>query len=129
MIKKLLKNCQNCYDEERCMVLKLSKILFPNGNSTNGRLESRLCQNFTSLSLIFLDKKLKSKQSKSVTKGQRGLGRVGYFFLYDSISPEIIITIYLNFFPIFLKVSQLFECRRGDLYMAANKNFIRFAHS
>ena len=34
----------------------------------------------------------------------------------------------LNFFPITLKVLELSEGRRGNLYMTANKNFVRFAH-
>ena len=30
---------------------------------------------------------------------------------------------------IFLKVLELFDCRQGDPYMTANRNFVRFAHS
>ena len=30
---------------------------------------------------------------------------------------------------IFLKALELFEYRRGYLYMTANRNFVRFAHS
>ena len=44
----------------------------------------------------------------------------------DSASPKIVIQIYVNFFQFFLKVLELFECRRGDSYMTANGNYIRF---
>ena len=35
---------------------------------------------------------------------------------------------YFNFFSIILKGFKLFECSRGDLYMTANRNFVRFSH-
>ena len=36
---------------------------------------------------------------------------------------------YFNFFRYILKVLELFECRQGDSYVTANKNFDRFGHS
>ena len=36
---------------------------------------------------------------------------------------------YLIFFRFFSKVIELFECRRGDPYMTASRNFVHFAHS
>ena len=33
------------------------------------------------------------------------------------------IKIYFNFFRSFLKVLELFECRQGELYTTANRNF------
>ena len=51
MIKKLLKNCRNIYVVEKRIVSKLLKILITNINSTNWRLEARLCQNVTSLEI------------------------------------------------------------------------------
>ena len=50
-----------------------------------------------------------------------GPGR--FIVLNDSASPKMIIKMYLIFF----KVLKLFECRRGDPYMTANKNFVRFS--
>ena len=38
-------------------------------------------------------------------------------------------TINMFFFRFSLKVLELFECRRGDPCMTANRNFVRFAHS
>ena len=46
--------------------------------------------------------------------GSTRLGRAGSF---------------ISIFPIFFKVLELFECRRGDPYMTVNRNFIRFTHS
>ena len=46
----------------------------------------------------------------------------------DSASYKMVIKINFNFFR-FLKVLELFECRRGDLYKTANNNFVRFADS
>ena len=40
---------------------------------------------------------------------------------YYSIQVEMTIIMYLNFFPIFTKVLELFECRRGYLYMTADR--------
>ena len=36
---------------------------------------------------------------------------------------KIIIKIYFNIFPIFLKVLDQFECCRGDPYMTANRTY------
>ena len=35
----------------------------------------------------------------------------------DSASPKMVTRIYFNFFRFFLKVLELFECRRGDQYI------------
>ena len=43
-----------CYRTEKRIDSKISKISIPNFNSTNSRLEWRLCQYFTSLSSSFL---------------------------------------------------------------------------
>ena len=58
--------------------------------------------------------------------GRVGSGRL--IILYDSASPKMVIKMYLHFFDFFLKVLELFECRRGDPYITANGNFVRFAH-
>ena len=53
-------------------------------------------------------------------------GRAGpVHCLNDSVSPKIVINIHFNFF----KVLELFECRRGDPYMIADRNYVRFTHS
>ena len=43
--------------------------------------------------------------------------------LNNSASPKMVIKMF------FLKVLELFECRQGDPYMTAIRNFVRFAHS
>ena len=43
-----------------------------------------------------------------------------FIVLNDSASPKLVIRIYSNFF----KVLELFECRRGDPFMIANRNFV-----
>ena len=48
--------------------------------------------------------------------------------LNDSAIPKIIRKNYFNFSR-FYKVLQQFECRQGNLYMTANRNFVRFVHS
>ena len=47
----------------------------------------------------------------------------------DSASSKIVIKIHFNYFRFFLKVLELFECRRGNPYKTANRNFVRIAHS
>ena len=50
------KKAEDCYDTEKRLVSKLSKISIPNLNSTNLRLECRLCLNFTFLYYIRSEK-------------------------------------------------------------------------
>ena len=57
------KNWWNYYVAEKRIVSRLSKISNPNFDSTNWRLDCRLCQNFTFLSSTVFEK----KTSKSVT--------------------------------------------------------------
>ena len=65
-----------------------------------------------------------NKLSKSVTVGS------GQFIISNiSASLKIVIQICFHFFKFFLKVLELFECRRGDPYMTANRNIVRFAQS
>ena len=52
-----------------------------------------------------------------------GLGR--FIVLNDSASPNTL----FQFFLTFLKVLELFECRRGDPYKTGNRNIVLFAHS
>ena len=66
------------------------------------------------ISRFYLQHFMRYKPSKSVTVGS---GR--FIVLNDSDNPKI----YFNFFQFLLKVLELFECRRGDLYMTANRNF------
>ena len=49
MINKTVENCRNYFDAEEHIVSNLSKIAIPNLYSRNFRLESRMCQNVTSL--------------------------------------------------------------------------------
>ena len=51
------------------------------------------------------------------------------YFLNDSDSSKMIMKMYFNFFPICFKGLKLFEFHRGDPYITANRNFVRFAHS
>ena len=53
--------------------------------------------------------------------------RLDWFIILNS--SFFIIFFSVHHFRFFLKVSYLFECRRDDPYMTANRNFIRFAHS
>ena len=78
-----------------------------------------LCENFTSLFFILSLEISRQRESRS---GQ-------FIVLKHSANPELVIKIYFNFFPIFFKVLELFECRRNDLNMTANRNFVCFAHS
>ena len=64
---------------------------------------------------------------KSAVKERHG--RAGSLFLNDSASPKMGIKIYFNIFRFFIKVVELFECRRSDSYTTANRKFVRFAHS
>ena len=54
--EKTVENCRNSYIAKNCIVSKLLKILVPNFNNTNLKIEARLCQNFTYLSLILSEK-------------------------------------------------------------------------
>ena len=54
--KKYAENHRNCFDVEKRIVSKITKISIPNVDSTNGRLDSRLCQNLMYLSLIISEK-------------------------------------------------------------------------
>ena len=54
--EKTTENDRNCYDTEKHIVSKLSKISIPNLCIINFKLKSRLCQNFTPLSLILSEK-------------------------------------------------------------------------
>ena len=69
-------------------------------------------------------------RQKALRLGWAMTGRVGlgwFIVLNDSANPKMGIKMYFNFFPIpiFLKVLELFECRRGDQHMTANRNFVR----
>ena len=104
--EKTAENCRNCYVFEKRIVCKLPKISATNFNSTNWRIEWRLCEYFTSLSLI-LSKKWASKNI--MVNGYK--------------------TLFHFFFSIFLKALEPFECQRSDPYTAVYRNFTRFAHS
>ena len=54
--EKVAENYWNCYVAEKFIVSKLLKKLFLNFESTNWRLEWRLCQHFTSLPFILSEK-------------------------------------------------------------------------
>ena len=60
---------------------------------------------------------LRNMPSKNVMVGR-------FIVLNDSASSEMVIQIYFHFFRYFLKVLELFECRRGDPYMTTNRNFV-----
>ena len=76
------------------------------------------------ISRLYLSNFLRNKPSKSVTVGP---GR--FIVLNDSADPKMVIKLYFNFYDFFLKVLEQSEGRRGDPYMTANRNFVRFAHS
>ena len=62
--------------------------------------------------------------------GELGGARSGRFIVVnDQTSPKMTMKIYPNFFRFILKVLELFECRRGYLYIIASRNLIRFAYS
>ena len=63
-------------------------------------------------------------RQRALRSGMFGLG--WFIDKNDSASPKIVIKMYFNFFLLFLKVSELVECRRDYPYMTANKNFSRF---
>ena len=53
---KTANKCKNCNIAKEFLVFKLLTITISNFNRTNYELESRLCQNFTALSLIISEK-------------------------------------------------------------------------
>ena len=57
----------------------------------------------------------RNRPSKSVT-----IGPCRFIILNDSASPKMVINIYLKNYRCFSKVLELFECRRGNLYITAN---------
>ena len=61
---------RNCYVAKNRIVSKLLKISIPNTNSTNWRLDWSLCQNLTSLSLMFMfnNSQWKKKQWENCTQ-------------------------------------------------------------
>ena len=79
------------------------------------------CVKFSRLYLLYF---LRNMPSKSVM-----VGPSQFIVLNDSASPKMVICINFNFFFDFLKILELFECRRGDPLMTTNKNFASFAHS
>ena len=62
--------------------------------------------------------------SVKVGPGRAGVRPVHRF--NESTNPIMFINIYFNFF---VKVLKLFEYPRGDPYMTADRNFVRFTHS
>ena len=75
--------------------------------------------------LIFYSFRKMSRQS-ALRSGRARPGR--FIVLNDSAGPKVVIKMYINIFRFiifFLKV----ECRRGDPYMTATRNFVHFAHS
>ena len=63
-----------------------------------------------------------NKPSKSVTIET---GR--FIVLNDSASLRMVVKIHSKFLRFLLKVLELFEYRRGDPYITANRNFVCFA--
>ena len=101
-------NYRNYYFAEKCTVSRLSKISIQKVNSTNWRLEWRLCQNCKSLFLFFP----RNKPSMSDTIGS---GRFNFLF----------ILIFPYFFKGFRAVWISSRWSIYDWYW----NFIRLAHS
>ena len=56
MMKETAENYRNCYVAEKRIVSKLSGISISNFYNTNLKLESKLCQIFTSLFLTLSEK-------------------------------------------------------------------------
>ena len=71
---------------------------------------------FCSLNLITFDIQLLIKE-------------FNYGISNDYTSHKVIMKMCFNFFRFFVKVLELFECRRGNLFMTANRKFGRFTHS
>ena len=67
--------------------------------------------------------------SKGITVGSDRVVPGRFNVLNDSASPKMVIEMYFIFFRFFEKVLELFECRRGDPYMTANRNFVCFSYS
>ena len=65
----------------------------------------------------------RNKPSKAVT-----VGPDRFIVSNDLASPKMVIKMHLHFSN-FYKVLELIECRRRELHMTANRNFVRFAHS
>ena len=121
--QKLQKNDHNCYVAEKGIVSKLSMILISNLNIIN--CVKKLWQNITFLSVI-----LSEKYAVNERHGRARSGLFRVLELDDSASTKMIMKMYFKFSRFFLKILELFECCRGDLYiMTVNRSLIRFAHS
>ena len=107
MVKKTAENYRKCYIPEKPIVFQRYRhqILIAQIEDLNED-----CVKISGPYLLYF---LRNKPSKSVTFGPS--------------RKEIELS--FNFFRFILKVSELSECRRGYLYMTANRNFVRFAHS
>ena len=79
-----------------------------------------LNEDFVKISRFYLTYFPEYNPSKNVTVGS------DRFNLNDAASPKMVIKMYFNIFPIFLK---LFECCTGNPFMTANRNFVRFGPS
>ena len=117
--EKTVENYRNCYISEKRIVSKLSKISISNFNTMNWRLGGKFCYSLICIFNTFWEiRRQKASQSgrfivsNNSASSKNGLKTLFHFFL-----------------PFFLKVLELSQCRRGDPYMTANRNFIRFADS
>ena len=71
-------------------------------------------------------------RQRALWSGWAGPGQVvsgRLIVLNCSASPKMVMKKYFNFFRFYLKDLEMFECRRGDPYITANRSFVRFAHS
>ena len=116
--EKNSENYHSCYVAEKRTVFKLSKISILSFDSPNWRLERRLCQISRPYLLYFS----RNKPSKSVTVWP--VHRFKWFSQSCGYK-----TLFQFFFRFVFKVLELFECSRGDPYMTANRNFVRFAQT
>ena len=108
--EKTIENYRNYYVDEKRMVLILSKT------SIKKKDLNEDCIQISLLCLVYFPG---NKPSKSVT--------VHRFKRFSSL--KIVINMYFNFFRLLVKVLELFECRRGNPYITANRDIVRFAHS
>ena len=70
-----------------------------------------------SLSFLYV---ARNKPSKSVTFGTGVLNDTAIQYGHKNA---------FQFFPISLTILEQFECRRGNPYMTADRNFVRLPHS
>ena len=118
IIKKLLKMTKIATLPKNAKFSNYQRYRISNFDATNWRLK------WINILISYFLYFPRNKKLKSVTVRS---GRI--IVLNNSASPKMAIKMYFNFFNSFLKVLELFECRRGNPYITVNRIFVHYADS